>query len=138
MFNSRSLSLVFTVFILLALILVSEVPASRVFAATIVVNSFEDNEIDDSACTLREAIIAANTDSPYRGCPPGNGADTITLPAGTDTLTSQLPNITSQIIINGSSPANTIIQASECNPITTPGGCTPAVYRVFLLTPAAV
>jgi CSLREA domain-containing protein len=58
MSHSRSLSLVFAVFILLALILVSAAPLSRVSAATIVVNSLEDNQNDDSVCTLREAIIA--------------------------------------------------------------------------------
>jgi CSLREA domain-containing protein len=133
MSHSRSLSLIFSVLILLTLIIVSAVNVSRVSAATIVVNSFEDNEIDDNACTLREAIIAANTDAPYRGCPAGNGTDTLTLLAGTYTLTSQLPNITSEITINGSGASTTILQASSCSPVTsvTPGGCTTASYRLL-------
>ncbi|MFN7956147.1 MAG: thrombospondin type 3 repeat-containing protein [bacterium] len=38
-------------------------------------------------CTLREAVIAANTDAPVDGCPAGNGADTIQLKAKHYTLT---------------------------------------------------
>ena len=40
------------------------------------------------ACTLVDAITAANTDTATGGCPAGSGADTIVLPAGsTQTLT---------------------------------------------------
>ena len=40
------------------------------------------------ACTLVEAITAANTDTATGGCPAGSGADTIVLPPGsTQTLT---------------------------------------------------
>jgi hypothetical protein len=39
-------------------------------------------------CTLIDAITASNTDTATGGCPAGNGADTIMLPAGsTQTLT---------------------------------------------------
>src|SRR5262245_27246660 len=34
------------------------------------------------ACTLVDAITAANTDTATGGCPAGSGADTIVLPAG--------------------------------------------------------
>jgi hypothetical protein len=41
------------------------------------------------ACTLVDAITAANTDTATGGCPAGSGVDTIVLPAGsTQTLTS--------------------------------------------------
>jgi hypothetical protein len=41
------------------------------------------------ACTLVDAITAANTDTATGGCPAGSGADTIVLPAGsTQTLTA--------------------------------------------------
>ena len=33
--------------------------------------------------------------------------------------------------ITGNGVTKTIIQASTCNPVTLPGGCTPATYRVF-------
>jgi hypothetical protein len=62
-------------------------------------------------CTLVDAITAANTDTATGGCPAGQGADTIVLPAGsTQTLTSinnntygptGLPVIRSAITIAG-------------------------------------
>jgi CSLREA domain-containing protein len=117
----------------LALALVGVQPA---YAAGIVVNSSDDSLISgDGKCTLREAITNANNDnqSGSTDCPAGSGADTITI--GTSyviTLTSQLPPITSTITIDASSSALLpTIQASICNPVTLPGGCSPATYRVL-------
>lgn len=98
-----------------------------VSAASIVVDSAADNEIDDSVCTLREAIKAANDDSAYNGCPAGSGADTITF-EGNHTITlSSLLNIAtgSDVTIIGNGAANSIIQASECNAVAE--SC-PAIY----------
>ncbi len=57
----------------------------------IVVNSTADAVNTDGACTLREAIIAANKDQASSNnpgeCDAGSGVDTIVLPAGTYTLT---------------------------------------------------
>ena len=57
----------------------------------IIVNSPTDAKQNDGQCTLREAIIAANTDKRSGGkpgeCPAGNGADTIILAADTYSLT---------------------------------------------------
>ena len=58
-------------------------PASQVYAAAITVNTVADENNVDGDCSLREAIIAANTDNAVDACPTGNGADTINLPAGT-------------------------------------------------------
>lgn len=62
-------------------------------------------------CTLRDAITAANTDTPTGGCPAGSDADIIELPAGaTITLTevdnetdgdNGLPSISTEIALNG-------------------------------------
>ena len=47
-------------------------------AETIIkVNTMADLIINDDQCSLREAVIAANTDSATGGCPAGSGADTI-------------------------------------------------------------
>src|SRR5579872_1661412 len=46
-------------------------------AGTIVVNTSGDLVGRTSRCSLRSAIIAAETDAPWRGCPAGSGADTI-------------------------------------------------------------
>lgn len=51
-------------------------------------------------CPLEFRIAAANTDRPVGGCPAGNGADTIVL-SKNHTLVSALPQITSEITIEG-------------------------------------
>jgi uncharacterized repeat protein (TIGR01451 family)/CSLREA domain-containing protein len=45
--------------------------------ATITVNTTSDAVASGDGCSLREAIIAANTDSELNDCPAGSGADTI-------------------------------------------------------------
>ncbi len=111
------------------------------YAASLTVNSAADTlNSGDGVCTLREAIINANNDnqSGSTDCAAGSGADVITFAANyTITLVgSQLPAVTSQITITGNGSANTIVQASTCNPVTLPGGCTPANYRVFEVSAA--
>ena len=80
-------------------------------ADTIIVTS-DSGGYGGPDCTIRNAIIAANTDTPSGGCPAGNGADTIELPANaTIVLTgvayvdvngrNGLPPIASAITING-------------------------------------
>ena len=70
-----------------------------------------------ASCSLREAIQAANTDAAFGGCSAGGGDDTITLPAGTYTLTLLGANddlnqsgdldIRTNITINGAGAAST-------------------------------
>ena len=112
----------------------------RVHAAgPITVTTAADSDAADSDCSLREALVAANTDTAYNGCPAGSGADGITFAGNyTITLTSALPAITSSVTITGTGTANTIIQASTCNPVTLPGGCTPATHRVFTVMTGTV
>jgi LPXTG-site transpeptidase (sortase) family protein len=126
--KSRSFNL-FVIFALFLSLLGGAVTVIPVHAAGIVVNNNGDTVADDGVCTLREAITAANTDTSSGAivgeCAAGIGADTITF-AGNYTITltgSQLPAVTSEIIITGNGVANTIIQA-HANPNT-------ATYRVF-------
>ena len=49
--------------------------------ATITVDTVEDVMGDDGLCSLREAIVAANTDRAFHDCPAGSGADTVLLGA---------------------------------------------------------
>src|SRR5919202_3569235 len=57
-------------------------------AAPIAVNTFLDDTAANGNCTLREAIIAANTNAAVDACPAGgSGVDTIALPPGTYQLT---------------------------------------------------
>ncbi len=64
-----------------ALMLLIAASTSTTFATTILVNSAEDTVADDGQCTLREAIIAANTDTASGAsageCAAGNGSDII-------------------------------------------------------------
>jgi len=76
-------------------------------ASTILVDSLSDGApVMDGACTLREAIANANTntDSSEGDCVSGNGADIIAFAdGGTITLTSALPALSDPqgIVING-------------------------------------
>jgi CSLREA domain-containing protein len=65
--------------------------------AALVVNTLSDTDASDGFCSLREAIIAANTDADYKECTAaGYGDDTITFSvSGTILLGSTLPNIVS-------------------------------------------
>ncbi|NHB58475.1 CSLREA domain-containing protein [Acinetobacter sp. 194] len=77
---------------------------------TIYVNTFEDTDVDDNQCSLREAVIAASTHKAYNGCPKGrpnntNTPNVIQLEAGEYHLSSELtPN--SPMIIKGKAPAD--------------------------------
>ena len=113
----KSVRVLLSALILLTLLLGS-VPVSTVHAATTWTVTTSANSGPGS---LRQAMLDA-----------GDG-DTIVFNAGyTITLGSQLPIVTGKAItITGNGTANTIIQASICNPVTKPGNCTPAAYRVF-------
>jgi len=112
----KSLMLVFT---LLALTF-SAVGVKPAYALTFPVT----NNADSGAGSLRQAIIDAEIAAP--------GPNTIAFTGNyTITLLSQLPVVTTIIIVNGNGAANTIVQASTCNPVTLPGACAPAGYRVF-------
>lgn len=67
--------------ILLVLVLFGLQPAASVAGSAIVVTTASDVIADDGMCSLREAVIAANTDAATSGCPAGNGADVITFDA---------------------------------------------------------
>lgn len=54
---------------------------------TIIVNTTSDEYNMDGDCSLREAIISANTDSAIDACNPGSGDDKILLKPGTYTIT---------------------------------------------------
>ena len=74
-----------------AIVLALFLLAAPVYAADIVVNG---------NCSLVDAIKAANRDQAVKGCPAGEGADTITLSANTG-LQWDPPKITSDMTIDG-------------------------------------
>lgn len=58
-------------------ILASLLLAAPVLAVDIVVTTGVDAINEDAQCSLREAVIAANTDAPVGACPAGSGADRV-------------------------------------------------------------
>jgi len=89
--------------------------AGTVHAATLTVTTTTDELNSDGDCSLREAIQAANTDTAVDACPAGSGADTITVPAGTYTLTISHLFIKTALTINGSGMGSTIIEQMNPN-----------------------
>ena len=102
-----------------------------VHATTITVTTTADEYGTGSQCSLREAIQAANQDIAFGGCAAGSGTDTISLPAGTYTLTLGLPDepglpdpdddtaaigdldITTTLAITGASRSATVIASNN-------------------------
>lgn len=72
--------------LLIAGLYVTWYAARPAHAATIVVNTTDDELNTDGDCALREAIQAVNTQAAVDACPAGTGNDVIRLPAGTYTL----------------------------------------------------
>jgi CSLREA domain-containing protein len=77
-------------------------------AVVIVVDTTSDADVGDAACSLREAIIAANADISYHGClaPDAGVGDEIvfSLDPGSSTInigTTPLPAITQSVTIDG-------------------------------------
>ncbi|MDA0243873.1 MAG: CSLREA domain-containing protein [Chloroflexi bacterium] len=98
---------------------------------TITVTTLNDNNTVDGLCTLREAITRANLGSASADCPGATaGGNTIVLPSGTLTLASQLPTISSALIITGNGPANTIVEANAT--------ANTATWRIFQFNSASV
>ena len=69
-----------------ALLALSLLQGQVAHAATITVNTTDDELNSDGDCSLREALLAANTDAAVDACIAGSGADTILLAAGIYTL----------------------------------------------------
>src|SRR5512135_2911791 len=108
--------------IAVALLLAGLVGAPTVARATITVTVTTDDNTVNGNCTLREAIIAANTDKAQDACPAGHGADTVILPAGTYTLSiagtgedaglTGALDITSDLTLDGAGRASTTIDGA--------------------------
>lgn len=88
-------------------------------AETINVNTVDDELNSDGDCSLREAVVAANTNTAVDGCTAGDGSDIISVPPGTYMLslagagedaaqTGDL-DLTADVTITGAGMFNTII-----------------------------
>ena len=78
-----------------------------------VTTTVDEDGANGAACSLREAIKAANTDQAWGGCLPGHGDDTINLPADTYKLTRNIQlNITSNLTLKGAGESRTVIDGN--------------------------
>lgn len=76
--------------------------AAPAAAAVIAVTTLDDADVAEGDCSLREAILAANSDAAYQECPAGFEADEIEIAvAGTIVLTADLPQIVSALTVRG-------------------------------------
>jgi len=90
-------------------------------AATLTVNTLDDNDIGDYKCSLREAITAANDNYDYQGCTGTNyGDDTIRFDvSGIIALISSLPILLPQVLtIDGAGQTITISGGNSANTMT--------------------
>ncbi|MBI4259551.1 MAG: CSLREA domain-containing protein, partial [Actinobacteria bacterium] len=127
MSSSRKLTVRRSATLCAALVLLSSLSVALAPAAgsatTIQVDEVADEDNSDGDCSLREALIAANTDLPRDACPAGSGADTIELPAGTYDLTIAGQgeeaaatgdlDITESVTISGGGAAATIVDGQD-------------------------
>jgi hypothetical protein len=106
----------------LSLLLAIWLGGSPAPAATITVTTDLDVDAVDGACSLPEAIHAANDDGAYADCPAGAGADRIVfgLPApAVIRATADLPTVTDTVAIQGPGTNDLSIDGDES-------------YRLFL------
>ena len=102
---------------LLGLAIAGAFAAAPVYSATINVNTTTDVIADDGSCSLREAVIAANTNAASGAsggeCVAGEAAaaDTIAVPAGTYTLTIAGLDETAGAISDPLNPSTPVITA---------------------------
>ncbi|MCC6191750.1 MAG: CSLREA domain-containing protein [Anaerolineales bacterium] len=99
---------------------------------------------EGTGCALREAIVAANTDSAFGGCPAGSGADQIVVPAGTYTLTRAGPNedlsatgdldLRSPLTIAGASAAATTLHGGGLDRVLDISGTLPTEITGLTIT----
>jgi len=85
-------------------------------AATISVTSTGDADAADGACSLREAILAANDDAARNECPAGNGADRIVFGLAAPwivDLSADLPVVVESVAIRGAEGAQVIVYGQE-------------------------
>lgn len=82
-------------------------------AATIHVNTTDDELNGDGDCSLREAIQSSDNNTAVDGCEQGVGLDTVILPAGTYTLTLGELTVSTELTLQGESAATTTIDAND-------------------------
>ena len=106
--------------------------SSTAFGATIIPNTFSDENGGGGSCSLREAIEAANTDAAFGGCSAGSGADTIPLQAGTYQLSIPNDGLSDNQVGDLAVESDITITHSGVAPTVIDGGAVDRVVRVVL------
>ena len=113
--------------------LLAAVPVLPVHAASITVNVTTDDYLNDGTCSLREAIISANTNAPFFGCVyTGSGPDDIiTLQSGSTYTLTRVGTTTTQgdldVSLTDGTSGNLTLQASGTTNAIIDASATPFV-----------
>jgi CSLREA domain-containing protein len=102
--------------LLLAAALAAPFGAAAAGAATIIVDTDLDADSADGVCSLREAILAANSDAAHNDCAAGSGPDRIVFALTTPAeiiLTADLPVITETLLIRGPGPLQLTLSGAD-------------------------
>lgn len=93
-------------------------PAAPGAADLLTVTTLADTDVADGDCSLREAMVAANTDLAYRECTEGSGADEIEIAvAGTIGLVADLPQVVEALTVRGLGAADSAIDGGNTHRI---------------------
>ncbi len=104
-------------------------------ATFITVNTLDGGSDPAPLCTLVDAVTAANKESVQNGCAAGSGNDTIVFApglTGTITLASSLPDIESDLIIEGPATGGIAISGHHAVELISIGTLNPAIRTVAL------
>ncbi len=101
----------------------------------ITVNTLDGGSDPAPLCTLRDAITAANNEAVQNGCAAGSGNDTIVFAPGligTVTLASTLPDIETDLTIEGPATGGIAISGKHAVELISIGMLNPAIRTVAL------
>lgn len=107
-------------------------------AAVITVDTTTDELNSDGDCSLREAIQAANTDSPVDACSAGTGLDTVRIPTGLYELTIPGAGEDSGLMGDLDILAGTTVESISKTPPTIRSNVADRAFDVRLTTTAEV
>lgn len=109
------------------LALVAGAPRAALITTINVTTALDEDGENGAACSLREAVTAANTRLPYGGCPAGSAFDDnhIQLQSGTYVLSKGELNVSKELVILGND-SQKAAHAEQVDPLT---GLAPRRFR---------
>jgi len=126
-----------TIFTPMAMLLISLLGVLEIEAANIRVDVYQDANTTGQ-CSLRSAILAANTDTAVEGCIAGSsGIDTIMLKGGTYVIGDNLPKITDSLEIIGQDNNYSKLGFTQIKAFDPSVSSSPPIYQIFYFRPIA-